>query len=200
LLTLTLGMVAPLPALEAQQAPHRQTFTSPAGVFQFTYPSSYELYTGSKAGHAGSSYISVCESAAACVLYPRSTYEGTNFEAASFREREISDATAESACLAPPAPLGGLPEFVTDAKDPSRNINGVRFTHALSGDAGMGHYLNSDLYRAFHQGKCYELSINVAITSFANFDPGAVKEFTHEDDQHVRAELATILDSFKFLR
>ncbi len=60
--------------------------------------------------------------------------------------------------------------------------------------------MGTDLYRAFHKSRCYELSINVATVSIGSFDPGAMKEFTCEDEQGVRNELTTILDSFRFLK
>jgi hypothetical protein len=177
----------------------QQTFRSPDGTSQFTYPSSYALYTGSEADQAGS-YSPACQSAVACVLYPPSKYTGTNFEAASFQEREIDDATTEGACLTSPMRAANVPEFDIATKDPRKIIHGVSFLHGISSDVGMGHYMGIDLYRAFHKSRCYELSINLAATSFANFDPGTVKEFTPEDEQRVRKELTTILDSFRFLK
>jgi hypothetical protein len=177
-----------------------QTFRSPDGTSQFIYPSAYTLYTGSATAQVGGSYIAVCQSGVACVVYPKSKYAGTNFEAASFEEREIDDATTESACLTSPMRSEGNPEFSIAAKAPRRIIHGVRFLHGISSDAGLGHYMGTDLYRAFHKRRCYELSINLTTAAFANFDPGTVKEFTREDEQRVRDELTTILDSFRFLK
>lgn len=171
-----------------------RTFRSPDGTSEFIYPSAYTLYTGS----ATAQVISVCQSGVACVVYP-SKYAGTNFEAASFEEREI-DATTKGACLTSPMRAEGIPEFRIATKDPRKIIHGIRFLHGISGDAGLGHYMGTDLYRAFHKRRCYELSINIASASFASFDPGTVKEFTHEDERRVHDELSTILDSFRFLK
>jgi hypothetical protein len=38
----------------------------------------------------------------------------------------------------------------------------VSFLHGASGGVGLGHSIGTDLYRAFHKGRCYELSINIA--------------------------------------
>ncbi|MFY9531642.1 MAG: hypothetical protein WBC04_24575 [Candidatus Acidiferrales bacterium] len=149
---------------------------------------------------AGSSYIPVCSDGAVCVVSHRSNYQGSNFEAASFQVREINGATTQRACLTSPMRAANVPEFDIATEDPTRIINGVSFLHGISIDAGLGHHMSTDLYRAFHHGRCYELSINVAITSFANFDPGTVKEFTHDDEQRVRSELTLVLDSFRFLK
>jgi hypothetical protein len=85
-------------------------------------------------------------------------------------------------------------------KDPTKIINRVRFLHGISTGAALGHYMFSDVYRAFHRSKCYELRINITSTEFSNFEPGAVKEFTRRDEQRVRNELTTILNSFRFLK
>jgi hypothetical protein len=89
------------------------------------------------------------------------------------------------------------PEFRV-AKDPG-TINGVRFLHGISTDVGLSQYTNTDLYRAFQRGKCHELSITIASSSFGSLDPGTVREFTSKDDQRVRSELTTILNSFRFM-
>jgi hypothetical protein len=96
----------------------RQTFRSDGT--QFTYPISYTLYTG-----AGQVPTDTCQSAVACVVYPRDRCTGTNFLAASFEERVIDDATTRGACFTSPMRALNYPEFRV-AKD-LRTINGVRF-------------------------------------------------------------------------
>jgi len=196
LLFLMVGMSVPQPYQKSSQTPAQQTFKSPDDTFQFTYPSSYALYTGSETDRAGPA----CESSAACVVYPASKYAGTNFEAAAFQEREIDDAATASACLTSPMKAPNGAEFDIAAKDPKRIINGVSFLHGITSEGAMGHYMDTDLYRAFHKGRCYELAISIGTRSFENFDPGTVKEFTTTDRQRLRGELTAILDSFKFLK
>jgi hypothetical protein len=197
-LLLTVGMFAREPYQQSSQTSGQRAFISPDAASQFTYPSSYSLYTGNEADHLN--YMPVCQSAVACVLYPKEKFAETNFEAASFQEREIDNATTEKTCLTSPMRAENVPEFDIPANDPRRVINGVSFLHGRSFEGGLGHSMGTDLYRAFHKGRCYELSINVATVSIGSFDPGAMKEFTREDLQGVRNELTTILDSFRFLK
>ena len=173
----------------------RRTFVSSEGVFRFTYPPRCVLNTDKN--NAGATYIPVCSEGSACVVLPHSAYEGTNLEAASFQEREISDATTERACLTSPMRTEDIPEFSVPAKEPRRIINGVGFLHGVSSGVAAGHSIATDLYRAFHKGRCYELSINIGLVSLGAFDPGTIKEFS---DKRVENELTTILDSFRFLK
>lgn len=179
-----------LPTVAPSKTP--QTFRSDGT--QFTYSGSYTLYTGTRQVPVSSP---TCQSAVACVVYPRDRYSGTNFLGAWFEERVIDDATTRGACLTSPMRAPNYPEFRV-AKD-LRTINGVRFLHGISTDAAASLYVSTDLYRTFHRGRCYELSINLATNSFGSFDPGTVREFTPKDDQRVRIELTTILDSFRFV-
>jgi hypothetical protein len=182
-------MIPTVPSKLPNSLETSQTFRSDGT--QFTYPVSYTLYTG-----AGQGPSDTCQSAVACVVYPRDRYAGTNFLAASFEERVIDGAKTKRSCLTPQM-NARIPEF-TVARDP-KIINGVQFLHGTSADNAASLYLSTDLYRTFYQGRCYELSISLATNSFGSFDPGTVREFTSNDDQRVRRELTTILDSFRFV-
>jgi hypothetical protein len=160
------------------------------------YPSSYELHTD----NLGAVCFGLFESAKACAVFPQSRYAGTNFAYASFEELEIDKATTERACLTPPMRAANVPEFDVPKRDPKRIINGVRFLHGISIGVGGGTAVTTDVYRAFHKGKCYELSVNIASSNIAYSDPGTVKEFTREDEKKVRSEIMAILDSFRFLK
>jgi hypothetical protein len=131
---------------------------------------------------------------------PQGTYEGSNFVAASFQEREGDDTTTESACLTSAMRAANVPEFTIAAKNPKRIISGVSFLHGISTSVGLGLYERTDLYRTFHKGICYELSFSIATNAFENFDPGTVKEVIHADELRVRGQLTAILDSFRFLK
>jgi hypothetical protein len=189
LLLFIIGASVPRLYQKDSQISGYQTFASPDGDSQFTYPGSYALYTGSVCGP---------EPAIACVVFPESRYTGTNFAGASFAEREIDEATTKSTCLTSPMRAVNVPEFDIATKDPKRIINRVSFLHGISVSVGSGTAVTTDVYRAFHKGKCYELSLDLATTQFAYYPPGTVKEFTDED--RVRHELTTILDSFRFLK
>ena len=189
LLLSILGASVPRPYQKGSQTSGHQTFSSPDSSSQFTYPDSYALFTGR-----------VCEPepAIACVVFPESRYPGTTFVGASFDEREIDEATTKSTCLTSPMRAVNVPEFGIATEDPKRIINRVSFLHGISISVGSGTVVTTDVYRAFHNGKCYELSLNLATKQFANYDAGTVKEFTGEDS--VRNELTAILDSFRFLK
>ena len=62
----------------------------------------------------------------------------------------------------------------------------------------MGHGMSEDIYRAFHNAKCYDVEIRTTASSFANYEPGTIKEF--KDYDKVSAEMRRILDSFRFLK
>jgi len=175
----------------------QQTFASADGVFRFSYPRNYVLNTAKNAGEVGASMFPVCNDEAVCVVSRREYYAGTNLQAASFQEREIRHAKSEVACLK--GPPEDVPTYTLPMADQERKIGGVVFTHGRSAEVGAGSGVTSDFYRVFHKNKCYELSLSIAESSFANFDPGTVKEFTREDEGRVQRELMAILDSFRFL-
>jgi hypothetical protein len=163
-------LVAAMPVLQShggsqQRIPHK-TFRSADGVSQFTYPGSYALYSGGDAEDAGGSYIPVCMTFIACVVYPANKYAGTNFGAASVEELEVAGAATEAACLTAQT-FGPVVEIVGKV-----TINGIVFLHTTGTGGALGHYLKTDHYRAFHENKCYDLSTNVTASEFANFDPG----------------------------
>jgi len=60
-----------------------------------------------------------------------------------------------------------------------------------------GTSLNSKIYHAFYNNKCYEVSLNSAFTTLENYDPSLnVKEVKEEE---IMAELMKILKNFTFL-
>jgi hypothetical protein len=128
----------------------------------------------------------------ACVAYPNSAYEGTNFGGGAFSVREVPDATTEGDCLQ-------FDRFTTDAKKANWvTIGGVKFKSNSGGSGGLGHGMSEDTYLSFHNGKCYDVEIRMTQTSFDNFDPGTIKEFKNYGE--VDAELRRVLNSFRFLK
>lgn len=175
----------------------RQTLVSPERTFQFSYSRDYVLHSANNADESGVSMFPVCNERAVCVISRHEYYVGTNFQAASFQEREIRNATTEFACLK--GPPEDVPTYNLPEADRKRTIGGIVFTHGRSAEVGAGSGITSDFYRVFHKTKCYELSFSIAESSFANLDPTRVKEFTREDEARVQRELIAILDSFRFL-
>ena len=176
----------------------RQVYVSPDGVFQFSYSSEFILNTKANADEEGVSYFPVCADPTVCVVSRRNYFSGTNFQAASFAEREITDATSKLACLKGPA--DGIPRYPLPESDQTRVISGLTFGHWLSGEVGAGNGSTTDFYRVFHGHKCYELSLVIAESSFGNFDPGTKKEFTRDDERRVMRDLMVSLNSFRFLK
>jgi hypothetical protein len=182
-----------LPRLQAQNpsTSQQKTFTSPDGVFRFTYPATFALYQGKDPREA--SYIPVCQDTGlVCVVYPPEKYKGTNFGAAAFAVTAVSDATTESAC--------STFETTAAGRHPTEIINGVAFKTGVTADAAMSHSLETHIYRTFHAGKCYELDINITQTSFEVYDPGTIRKFTLRDKQRVQDALKKIVGSFSFLK
>ena len=184
ILTMTmraLSLLLPLFALAADS----QKYVSPDRSFQFVYPSGYVLHAGTP-----ESYIPVCHSdSLVCVIFPADKYKGTTFGAASFEVKPVA-ADTQRACL--------NSEIFT--KDPGRVIDGVKLSQTVEEDAAMSHRIESNLYRGFKKGKCYELAVRVTYTDIGVYDPGTVKEFTAQDKNQVVRELTRIMESLKFLR
>jgi len=196
------------PLILCAGAAGHKTFTSADGLFQFTYPASLPLFTQNVAENVrGFSYAPVCqEDALVCVAYPSTEFKYSNFEAAGFYVEEIP-ATSKHECLTSPdvAELDtGAPGYTyhlvfdIPPKDPVKVINGVNFEHGITGGAAAGHSTSEDVYRNFHDGKCYELTIAWTYTD-AEADPPYVP-LTPSQQQHIRDELNAMLSSFKFLR
>ncbi|MFY9530717.1 MAG: hypothetical protein WAR24_17585, partial [Candidatus Acidiferrales bacterium] len=79
-------------------------------------------------------------------------------------------------------------------------INSISFKHFRISDAWTSGGQTGDIYRVFHDKKCYELGIQEANTSPGAYDPGTIKEFTKRDSDEVRARLKQALDSFIFIK
>jgi hypothetical protein len=67
---------------------------------------------------------------------------------------------------------------------------------------GLGNYDNSDIYRVFHNNKCYELEIEDAGVDSTAFDPAefqAITKIANEDNKRNAPLLLQALHSFHFL-
>jgi hypothetical protein len=128
-----------------------------------------------------------------CFAYPRDRFtEKPAFGGAAFFVAQIKNATTAKACL---AGADWLVHSTENAK-----INDVRFKVFHISDAWASGSQGGDIYRTFHQKKCYELGIQQVWVSTGGFDPGTFQEFTNEDEKDVRLRLSQALHSFRFLR
>jgi hypothetical protein len=189
-----------------------QIFTSADGAFAFKYPGLlvHCVVTNQKTGGVSwspeqscAAYSPVCDDTAvqgnktvACFAYPKAKFQGyPGFEAAAFSVAEVKESTNERSCL------DGSPNWGMNPGGSGRNvsIHNVNFKAFETQDAGMGNYLEGDIYRAFHRNTCYELNIRVATANEANFDP-PIKKFTPQDLNEVKGRLEQARDSFTFLK
>ena len=131
----------------------------------------------------------------ACFAYPKKDFEHKpHFLAAAFFVSEIQPAKTQAACAA-----GSQDWNVVNSKKEAVTINGVAFKEFQIDDNWAGGSQSGRVYRAFHDDRCYELGIQIAI-SRAEYDPGTVKEFTEQDRSKVELRLTQALNSFVFLK
>ncbi len=62
-------------------------------------------------------------------------------------------------------------EFLVSGKHPQQMIGGVLFVHGARDQVALGNIGSTDLYRVFHQKRCFELSVNQSYSNAANYDP-----------------------------
>jgi hypothetical protein len=191
------------PALWAQPD-SSTTFTSPDGAFTFRH--SNELIRCEKNGsswHPPEScvaYLPVCDEdlgvnqkSIACFAYPRNRFTNTKaFAAATFSVEVLNQIATEKDCLASPSNAS------KQRPNPAK-IQGVSFAVFDVNDSAMNQSLNGHVYRTFHQGKCYQLGINVATANPDVFNPPA-RILTNDDLQEINRLLEQARDSFQFLK
>lgn len=188
----------------AQEATPARTiaFTSPAGDFEFRYPSwmidcehqSDQVWRPNDSCMANIPVCSAmsCESngTIACIAYPKGRAgKTTNLEGAAFTVNIVKEAGGEKACLTIPEPpaYGNLSQVI---------INGTNFAVRQVDGAGMSHGLDGKVYRVFRNNTCYEPDTRVTSVAPEIFDQRP-KEF---EDEAVRNALNQVLDSFRFTK
>jgi hypothetical protein len=180
-----------------------RAFTSSDGIFQFKYSSVLAQCSPERTegGLSGSWVPEGClcndedsVTTIACFAYPKDKFKDKpTFVGAAFFAAEVQPATTASACLQ------GSRNWLVRSVQIAR-INSVSFKHFRVSDAWTSHYQTGDIYRVFHDQKCYEVGIQEINASAGLYDPGTIKEFTKRDAGEVRALLEQALDSFVFLK
>ena len=126
-----------------------------------------------------------------CVAYPRSEYEGTNFDGAAFSVSTISDSSTRNDCL-------------ENRRDHQRThwetIGGVKFKASVGGDGAMSAGSVSYVYVTFHSGHCYNVEITEAYITSTAYDPETYKQMEFKHEKKVRRTFRSILNSFRFLK
>jgi hypothetical protein len=208
MLVATAAVLAPQTNPQLRPPVHQMTFTSTDGDFQFSHPSNFQVCTAGKIESCIQAYIPACDQdAIVCAVYPAKQFEGTNFGAAAFQVREIHTNRAmmtPDLCVTPnsrgtSAGVSEWPEFLISAQHPAEAIGGVLFVHGITGGVAMSHSGSVDLYRAFHQKKCFELSLSESETEPHVADP-PLKTLTHVQQKDLDESLTRVLHSFRFLK
>jgi hypothetical protein len=181
--------------LFAKGAGKTSTFASPDGAFRFEYPSDFQLCTNGNREPCNYTFMPVCDKdAPVCVVYPSDEFKGASF-GAGFQVRELLEygrppETADACVNHKP--------FYVSAEHPVEQIDGVSFLHGIKAGAAMGHWDSVDYYRAFHKGKCFELSISSTGMNPDITDSQPVKTLTPAEDKRVSQTMSVILHSFRF--
>jgi hypothetical protein len=189
-LTIAIALLAATAAFAGQA-----TYTSPDGVFQFTYPDSFRLYAGDQIGDGSSPACSPppVVNGEACVRYQNDKYKRTTFNDAAFLVNTVPEASNEADCLS-------FKDWQAEerVKTSYATINGVQFSKASMVGVMRAYSNQEHLYRAFHGKQCYELSITIGYALYSDDDK--LKTFTADDAKKVRAALEPVLQSFRFLK
>jgi hypothetical protein len=196
-----LALSLPISAF-GQTARKTSAFTSPDGAFRFVYPSNFQSCTKGKTDQCRISVIiPVCGTdALVCVLYPSEAFKGTSTSGVGFQVREILDngypPTTADACV---TPQGGTysENFLISAEHPVEVIDGVSFIHGINGSAAGGSSSGTELYRAFQQSRCFELSISSSGAN-PNSSDAPMRTLTPAQQRKIDQTMSDILHSFRF--
>jgi hypothetical protein len=184
-----------------------RSYTSPDGVFRFQYSRELVRCTFQKTGEGGSGnwvpddcadqgFLCGTDESTntfACVAYPSERFRNKpEFGKAAFFVAKVADATSAVGCRQDPQ------GWVIDKRE-DRRLNGIPFRVFHTSDAWMSHSEAGEIYRAFHNGVCYEIGIQQVFVSAGAFDE-PIARFTKEDQAEVDRRLREALRSFRFLR
>jgi hypothetical protein len=180
---------APVPPPEPS-APAKRTYHDETHGFTLAYSEEFRLLTDKeKMGTSG--YIPVCDplTAVVCLLLPRETYPGTNFQGAGFAVNVLADKKTEADCLKPE----GNMRFIGDEW-----FAGVTYKSFADGDAATSHRSEGSDLLTFRDGTCFSLTKRVATSVFEVYEPGTIKRYADEDDRQVQLKLETALEDLRF--
>jgi hypothetical protein len=178
-----------------------RTVTSPDGAFRFACPNNFQVCSKGDIDPCDQfTYIPMCDKdALVCVVYPRGRFRDTTFEGAAFGVREIlregkPPETADE-CVTPYREA-----YLISAEHPVELIGSISFLHGwdVAGPL-MGNINHLEIYRAFHKGRCFELSITEAEAKPEMSDP-PMKTLTSAQQQGLDATMSDILHSFRFTK
>jgi hypothetical protein len=202
---------SPSPSWAQSHTEALKTFTAPDGAFSFRYwdhlnrckwiPEVWD-------GDGCSAYHPTCDDLAdpghgqtsiACFGYPKNKFTDTNLEAATFSVEVVDEHTTAKSCLAGPDLKGPEGGGLDVDKHGTTRIHRVSFASFEFGEGGMNQGVDVELYRTFHNGKCYQLGVNFATANPEVFDP-PIRALTDKDEKEINGRLEEARKSFRFLK
>jgi len=179
-------------------ATQMKTYVGPGGDFQFRYPAWLIDCKADPNDLSCVSYMPVCDGESygsiICIAYPKDRVkEQKTFGGAAFVVSMVQNAHDEAACREVSSALP--PQLAHQHKE---TINGVEFwVSGAGGGVAMGHSMDQQVYRAFHNNLCYELGINISAVARTVYDPPEPKSFSQKA---VEKPLRQTLRTFQFLK
>jgi hypothetical protein len=171
-------------------------FTAADKAFTIRVPVTYQILTGPKlAAAAKLAGIPVCQpSDLACFVYPLGQHPDTDLEAAAIEIARL-DSQDEHSCLNPKrlphSPAVSQPlTFSTDYR-----LGDLNWKYGYWEGSTPGHRIAQETFRAWHNGRCYQLAANIA----ENNTKGGGRQFTAKDETDIYHELGPVMEGFRFV-
>lgn len=124
-----------------------------------------------------------------CLYYIDKVYSETNFESAGVGIMKRDDLNTEQQCLST-SPEGYSETIpVGTLTEESYSIS----VFAPLGNAGAGHYTNSEIYRLFTNDFCYQFELRVGESQLSNYPEESVTEFTNSNRISIMDKLRNIV-------
>ncbi|MBV9072743.1 MAG: energy transducer TonB [Acidobacteria bacterium] len=194
--SITVEVAFHLPRAPAPR-PQLRHYVASDGSFILDYPSSLQVRRESDG--------TISQGCIACFSYDRNLFPKSNFASAEFWVGLATNPAGSDSDT--PQPIDRKEDCVrfygldNVQRLPQRLIAGTFFARIRWGGAAAGTESDTELLRTFHNGKCYELGISVAVVGA--YDPqdyasGRINRFTEADRQLVWKELQQAVQSFRF--
>lgn len=152
--------------------------------FSIQYP---DIATSSPVEFAG--YLPRTASPVASFTLPRSMFEGTNLGEAGVYIGATTSPKIVASCETPMPDMGELSVSST-------TLNGAVFATATSSDAGAGNRYETTVFRAVHDGTCFEIVELLHWADIHNFGP----ETAEFDKAKFQGYLDAIAATFSFIQ
>src|SRR5271165_1183941 len=206
-LALALASYGALAQIRDPESKDFQTVSTPDRIFHVRYPETLEVCSHrdgenpdvwspdicmadipvcDNSGHAGEVLL--------CLAYPVGEYKKSELQAAAFAVSRIDNLRTASECTQK------WPRSNT-SRVRSEKVGGLKFEVAEAQESGNSHVNSETIYRAFHEGACYELDVNIAIaqdSAFASED--APRKLTAAEREKVKVTLLQALAGFRFVK